>query len=587
MNRRRILPWAVAVGAVIALAAALVWRRSAPPAALPADARYDRLPESFARALHAARARTVASGQDPRDVRQLARLYQANRLYPEARSCFWLIGPAALTARDHYYLADIAQNENDLPAAQAELKAVLATEPRYVPARLALAEVLFKSGREEAAAAEYAAVIAIEAHQPQAELGLVRLALQRGDDQDAVSRLEELMAAHPESTAGAALLAQILERRGETERAAAMTQWSRQKHEPAPIDPWMDEMLGDCYDLQRLSLAFEQLLNAGQMAEALPFLARIEELDPKSWTPQLLQGWSLERSGRHPEAVQAYQAALAKGGDPEKICPLLAAALVAAGQPGEAMRLLADYHAKLPDSVPLLLAYADVAVRQGDEPRARQLLARVLQVEPYLYNPNMNLARILWAAGERAAAVECLQRVIKVFPVDVASRGLVAEYYLEQNEPLRAVPPLEQALAHAGAQTPARARLAAMLTTAYLNGGQAEAAQGRLAEAASLADKAVQLAPSELRAYSLKADASLQLKQLRPAAEALARMASLEPKNPTILLSLGDVVYQEGKVEEARHWWESARPLVAPGDHELRSALDLRLSGRITEETFK
>jgi tetratricopeptide (TPR) repeat protein len=216
------------------------------------------LPAQFDQVLQTARDKVRSHGNDPGEMRKLAHLYQANRLYPEARGCYQAIAvtPAGLTARDHYYLADIAQNENDLAGAQTELRAVLQTEPGYVPARLALAEALFKSGREEEAGKEYSAVLAIEAHHPQASLGLARIELQRGDEEAAVARLDELMAEHPEATSAAALFAQVLERRGEADRAIAMAQWSLQKPEPIPADPWMSELWVDLYDIQRLGLKF-------------------------------------------------------------------------------------------------------------------------------------------------------------------------------------------------------------------------------------------------------------------------------------------------------------------------------------------
>ena len=589
MQRRQLIFWGLIGSAVIALSAVFLAPKSTVRSSLPAAAHYDKLPEKFNQALQSARTAVAANGHDWDAVRKLARLYQANRLYAEARACYQMIALSAtgLTARDHYYLADIAQNENDLAGAQAELRAVLKLEPNYVPARLGLAETMFKSGREDDAAKEYAAVLAIEPTQPQASLGLVRLALQRGDDDAAVARLEELMASHPEATAGAALFAQILERRGETERATAMTLWSRQKHEPALIDPWLNAMQVDCYDPLRLALLFEEFLAAGQLTEALPFLDRIEELDPKSWTPQLLRGWSQERAGHHREAVEAYRLALKKGGNPERICPLLTTSLLAVPDLPEAARMLAEYYGKLPESVPLLLSYTEVAVRLGDEKLARTLLAKLLELDPYLYTPNMSLAKILWTAGERDAAVQCLLRIVKVFPVDVASRGLLGQYYLEKADAAPAIRPLEEALAHVPPQTPAQERLTAMLGKAYLLVGNAAAEQGRFGEAVDYADKAIRLFPSELQAYALKANGCIQLFQYQRAAEALVAMAALEPQNPTILLSLGDVAYQDGKADQARGYWEKAGPLVAAGDAELRAALDLRLSGHITAETFK
>jgi predicted Zn-dependent protease len=162
--------------------------------------------------------------RSPNDVRQLAHLYQANRLNAEAKACYLVIArsPGGLSASDHYYQAEVELEESDLGAAAVDLAATLREEPGYMPARLKLAEVLFKSGKPDEAAKEYAAILVSDAHHPQALYGMARVEQQRGDDDGAVARLRDLVAHHPESTSGAALLANILDRRGETEEAAAL-----------------------------------------------------------------------------------------------------------------------------------------------------------------------------------------------------------------------------------------------------------------------------------------------------------------------------------------------------------------------------
>jgi len=589
MSSRRIVQWACGGAAFLAAAAAfiLIVHRRRPQ--LPDPAHYGDLPGQFNQALQGARARAGSRGDDAGGVRELARLYQANRLYPEARACYRVIaaGPGGLAARDHYCLAAIAQEESDLGAAQAELQAALQAEPAYIPARLALADTLFKAGRADEAGKEYAAVLEAEAGHPRASFGLARVELQRGDEDKAVARLRDLVTHHPETTSASALLAQILESRGETEDAAAMRALSQQQHEPVPPDPWMKAMLVDCYDLQRLGIAFEEYRLAGQMDEALPLLARLEELDPKGWMPPMLRGWSQKQAGHYPEAVQEYSLALKNGGDPERICPLLAAALLTEGRPADAAAFLAPYHSKLPQSIPILLSYSEVAVRLKDEKLARSLLAQVLRAEPYLYLPNMSMVQILWNAGERDAAAQCLQKVARVYPADVDSRGLLGQYFMERGDPGSAVAPLEQAIAHVQARDPRRDRLTKMLNTAYLTAGSLEASRGHFAEAVNFSEKSIRLAPDVLRGYALKANACRRMKDFKGAAQALERMSSLEPKEPSLQLSLGDAVYQGGDREGAREHWQRALQLAPADAAELRSALGLRLAGRVTAETFQ
>jgi predicted Zn-dependent protease len=202
--------------------------------------------------------------------------------------------------------------------------------------------------------------------------------------------------------------------------------------------------------------------------------------------------------------------------------------------------------------VPLLTFQADLAVRQGDEARTRTRLTALLRKEPYLYTANMNLAKILWARNERAEAVACLTRVAKAFPTDVAARGLLAQHYLETGDLPAAMLPLEQALAQTEAGSPAHERLSAMLVSA-------------------LGRRAAELA---------------QARQFRPAAEALMRLARLQPGNPTVQISLGDMLHQAGDTAAARPHWEEALATVAPGDATLRAALRERLDGRLTPELF-
>lgn len=589
MNRRRMIVWMAVGGIFLAALVAFVLKNRAVRVQLPGIVRDEHLPSAFHQALQDARERVRVRPDDAAEIRKLAQLYHANRFFQEARLCYRLTATTAagLSAKDHYYLADIDHNEEALDDAQAELRDVILSEPDYLPARIALADSLFKSGRDAFAAIEFEAVLTRHADQPQAVVGLARLELKQGNDTSAFARLEKLLATHPETTSAAALLAQILDRRGDKERAAAMTQWSRQKNEPVPADLWMTELFAHCYDLQSLTLKVEQYLLAGQMDEAVPLLNRVEELDPSSWIPHLLRGWAHARATRYKEAVNEYRLGLQKGGDPEKICPLLVGALLALGNISDAADLMADYYAKLPESVAVLSAYSEVTLRQGNLKLSRELLSKILRKEPYLYTANMNLAKILWSANERDEAVKCLRRVVQVYSVDVASRGLLGQYYLEKSQPRLAIPPLEQALPQVLSQPAAKERVSVMLTDAYVQVAASELEHGRFADAIDYCDKVLRLNPTALNALELKATSSVQLKQFRTASEALTKMASLQPNNPTITLTLGDVLYQDGQPAEARQQWQKALRAVAPADHDLRQAITDRLNGRISEETFK
>lgn len=587
---RRLGGWILSGCVAAALAVGLILlRKDAGRQRLADEVHYPNLPPAFSQALEKA-LQKMRSNENDRDAeRLLARLYQANRLYPEARAVYQKIGAGTpgLGSRDHYYLALLDQDENDLVAAQKELREVVKNAPNYLPARLALAEVLFKTGREDEAEKAYSAVLAIDPNQPQAMLGLARLDLQRGNDDAAASRLEDLMAVHSDMTTAAALFAQILNRRGESDRAEAMTEWSRQKPEPILADPWMTEMLADCYDVQRLALLFESYFKTGQIDQAIPFLRRVEILDPKSPAPQILKGWSAAQQHDYATAVAQYQLAIAKGGDLEKICPYLIQAMITLGQVSEAEKLLADYYARTPESIPVLTAYADVAARRGDEKLAKLLLTKLVVKDPYLYSANVSLGKILWAEGDRDGAAKCLQRIASVEAGDVASRALLGEYFLGKSDPVSAIKPLEQAIALTDARAPLIKNLKAMLNEACLQSGNAEEKAGRVSAAVKYYDKGIAILPADSRAYAYEADACARLGQFGKASEALQKMSSLQPENPTIYLSLGDVNYRDGKKDEAVRNWQKALQLAGAGDGDLRRALADRLNGAVAGQTYK
>jgi tetratricopeptide (TPR) repeat protein len=546
------------------------------------------MPPQFYAALKLAEERATARGSGAGDDRDLAHLYQANRFFSQARACYAVIAalPGGLTPQDHYYLSAMAEDEGDLTLAERELEATTRGDPDYMPARLELAEALFKDGRPDDSAAQYSAVLEKDKNQPQALFGLARIEIQRGNDEAAVARLRLVVERHPESASAAALLAQVLERRGDADGADAMRELARQMHEPATDDPWTKSLLLSCYDRERLGTKFEEYRMDGQLDEAIPLLGRLEELDPAGWIGPMLRGWSDKEAGHYAAAALNYRKALERGADPERICPLLGAVLIMDGRTPEAEALLADYHAKMPTSLPILRSYSEVAVRVGDDALARGLLAQVLKADPYHYMANMSMVRILWNSGEHEAAAECLKRVARVYPADVDSRGILGQYYMEKADPWKAIGPLEQAVAAVRPDDKRRVRLVRMLDTSYLTAGSLEASQGDYAKAAAHSEKSIGLFPDGTGGYALLANVCARTKDFKGEARALGRLSSLEPDDPDLEMRLGDALYQDGDREGAQEHWHRALALTPEGPGGTRDAVRRRLGGQVTDTTF-
>lgn len=580
MLRRKAL-WLAVVCAGLAIAAALYLGNRRRESRLPPSVESAALPAPFRTALRQDRRQVLKANFAPDAVRALARLYQANRFYPEAQACYALLRAdgVALNARDHYYLADIAQNQGDLETAAIELRTVEEEAPDYLPARLGLGNVLLKSGRVEEAEKEDTAILAIDAGQPQALFALARIDLRKGDDPAAVARLDSLMAGHPEMTSAAGLFAQVLDRLGRRDRVAELTVRSRQRPEPEPDDPWLDALLADCFDKQTLGLKFEEFFACGEVERALPLLGRFEELDPKSPIPHVLRGVSFSRVKDEADAVTEFKKALDMGADPEKVCPHIELSLVALKRAPEAAKILSDYHERRPDSIAILTAYSDAVLAEGDLTLARRLLEELLAREPNLFDQNMSLARILWTAGERDQAAVCLRRAADVSPKDTVSRVFLGQYYVEKREPEAALGPLEQALAQPAVSAEAADRLKTLLYGAYMLAGEAAASRGDGEGAVARDyDPAIRLLPANPAAYAGKAKVCAGLGRLAEAEKALERLVSLQSSNPTVYLSLGDVYNADGNRDAARENWRKAYELAPASYAELRAAIASRLN---------
>ncbi|HEX2862918.1 MAG TPA: tetratricopeptide repeat protein [Lacunisphaera sp.] len=529
--------------------------------------------------LRAARDEIRDPARDAGAVRRLARLYHANGHYEQAKQCYELIERRAvgLTAQDHYFIADIALNLGDLAVAETRLREVLAHEPAYVPAHLAMARARLKSGQADAAEQGFATVLEREPNHIEATVNLARLAVARGDDEAAATRLEELVAVRPEATSAFALLAQLVERRGDADRAVALRELSQQRPEPASADPWMRELDADIHDMRLLGLRFEEHMRSNQMEAANVFLRRIEEIEPGTPVVHLLQGAAAAQARRHEDAVKHFQAALDRGGDPERICPVLVSSLLALDQTEAALKLMAEHHARQPASIPLTVAYSEVMLKRKDHPHARAILSLVLGQQPYLVPQNVALAEILWAEGKHDLAADCLRRVALVDARHLAARALLGEYHLRRSDPASALPVLTEARALASTTPAARRQIELSLVGAHLMAARRALQENEPRTALQHVDQALEVSPREPEVHAGRAEVFARLGNLDGAAEALRRLADLLPGNPTVLLSLGDVRLQQGRSDLAIRHWSEARELVAPGDHALRAAVDQRL----------
>ena len=287
---KRTLAWITAAAAVVALIIAVVWwqretadRRALLVAARPVQPDLARFPPVLRQRIEACERRIAAGDEAPAALGELGRLYHANGFYPEATQCY-----AALVRVDPsepkwaYCYATLLATVGDIEPAQDMLERVLRRVPDYLPARIRLGQLCISQGRFAAATEVFAAALKITPNNPHATYGLARCDYEAGRWEQARERLDWLFE-NTKSHFGADLLARVYEKLGQDDRAAryrAIT--GSTDFYSDPVDPWMDDLLDDCYDPYPLSVAGGRAAFLGEIEAGLRRLEQAVALEPKN-----------------------------------------------------------------------------------------------------------------------------------------------------------------------------------------------------------------------------------------------------------------------------------------------------------------
>jgi tetratricopeptide (TPR) repeat protein len=211
----------------------------------------------------------------------LSRLYHANGRLAEAQQCYEILERLEPDEpRWPHLRATILAGFGQADDAAKLWQRTLELAPDYVPARIRLGDVQFKSNQPAAAQASYEEVLKRSADEPYALLGLARLDLEAGRWDEARRRLETVVT-KTNYTLGYDLIVSLYERLGQTDRATFIRAAAKASGAYRdPVDPWADELLSDCYDPYRLSLAAGSLARNGNVPQAKELLARAIAIAP-------------------------------------------------------------------------------------------------------------------------------------------------------------------------------------------------------------------------------------------------------------------------------------------------------------------
>ena len=273
--------------ALVVVAAVGTWwwhaaaRRDQVTAALPAPAVTPAWPEELQARLEQARRRARELTGPVKALAELATLYHANGFSLEATRCYAALEKLEPTEpRWRHRRATLLAGFGESEVAAQLWREVGTLAPDYLAAQLRLADLLLKANQTTAAIAAYEAVLRRAAGNPHALLGLARLDLEAGPWTEARAKLENVVA-KTNFALGYDLIVTVYEHFGEQARAAEIRGRAKASGTYYDVsDPWIEELMTDCYDGFRLTIGAGAAGRRGETAIARRLLERAVALAP-------------------------------------------------------------------------------------------------------------------------------------------------------------------------------------------------------------------------------------------------------------------------------------------------------------------
>ncbi len=365
----------------------------------------------------------------------LSRLYHANGFYREAIQCYETLGRLEPhEARWPHLHASILAGSGRIDEALPLWQRAVALAPDYLPARIRLGDILAKANRRPQAIQAYAAALQREPSNPYALLGLARNDLVERDWSRARAHLEQAVTAHPDFIGALSLLVTVYEHEGEPKGARGLREVIGRKEFRDIPDPWLDELIGDCYDSYRLSVAAAVAGLADDTAAAQNLLERAVALSPEAASYRRQLGQLLFRQHDYPSARRHLEKAVALAPDDSDAWLSLVDVLTAQNQPAEAERALLTGLAACPLSAALHYAYGH---RLGESDRPGPAIAELQtakKLRPSEANAYVDLALVYFRLNRIEDGVAEMRAALTVQPGHPLAMQVLARHAINSGD---------------------------------------------------------------------------------------------------------------------------------------------------------
>ncbi len=320
-----------------------------------------------------------------------------------------------------YLLADLRVRQNNQPAAEQALVETTKLEPSYWPAQVRLGELQLGRGDYEDARKTFATVVEHEPQNVFAQYSLISIDAYYGDKAgDVTDRLNALIRDHPYIKLLYKLRADVFELHGDHAHAAEARQQASQAEMLIDrTDPWLDDLMVQCFEPTRLLMRAYEVGREGRLAEDEAMLKRAVALAPKNQADPLL--WqalaNLYTVERKPaEARATLEKAVTEFPDEAEMYKLLAEYLIREKNPGEAITVIQPAMQRWPAQGKLKQILGVALHDAGQNDQAVVPLEEALRLDPTLTEAQYTLARSLLDLKKRPEARLAFEKTLAMRP---------------------------------------------------------------------------------------------------------------------------------------------------------------------------
>ncbi|HEY9150021.1 MAG TPA: XrtA/PEP-CTERM system TPR-repeat protein PrsT, partial [Gammaproteobacteria bacterium] len=284
-------------------------------------------------------------------------------------------------------------------------------------------------------------------------------------------------------------------------------------------------------------------LLAGDTRQATDELEGAVNLGQGLWQADILLVVTYLNNGEMDKALGAAQTLQAKRPDDPMPHNLLGAVHLQRGDTDAARKAFNHALDKQPGFPPALLNLGRMDMAAGELEQARVRFQEVLAANEASLDAHYGMTDLAYLKGQRDQVERWLERARKHHPQAVKPSVLLAEHYLQGNQPLKALE-VARALSEHQSSQPDALRVLGLAQMATDSNAAGVATFRRLAE----------LRPENAQVQYLLGSAAVKQGDLNLARTAFRKVLDLEAGHAGALFSLGSLHLEAGEVEAARSY---------------------------------